>query len=246
MFDFKGIRDDVAKVFASFLDRVTSEYKDNIHSVHLIGSAITADYMPGKSDINSVFVLKEMDLDFLRLLAPLGKSFKKEGLSAPLIMTPQYIQSSLDVFPVEFLNFKLIHKTVLGEDILGALTVEKANLRLQVERELKSKLIWLRQGYLSTMGEKKALIENISTSITGFIPVFRAIIFLTGATPPVEKQAVIKKLQEHAELDSDIYEKMILIKENRLKPDKDELEELFRQYYKTTERLGRLIDVLEV
>ncbi len=246
MFNFNGLRDDVAKAFGRFLDRITSEYKGNIHSVHITGSAITADYIPKKSDINSIFVLNNMDLDFLRLLAPLGKDFKKDGIAAPLIMTPQYIQNSLDVFPVEFLNFKLIHKTVLGEDILSSLTVEKGNLRLQVERELKSKLIWLRQGYLSTMGEKNALIENISASISGVIPVFRAIIFLTGGTPPIEKYSVVKKLKEFAELDSDIFEKMLLIKQNKLKPDKNELDDLFKQYYKTTERLGRLIDALEV
>ncbi len=246
MIEIHGVRADVAEPFGRFLKRVTSEYEDNIHSVHLTGSAITPDYIPGRSDINSIFVLKEMDLDFLKLLAPLGKRFKKEGIAAPLIMTPAYIENSLDVFPVEFLNFKLIHRTVLGEDIFEGLTFDREHMRLQVERELKSRLIWLRQGYLSTMGEKRALIENISSSITGFIPVFRAIVFLTGTEPPVERYEVIKKLKESTELDTEVFEKMLLIKQDRLKPDKDELDELFRQYYKTTERLGRLIDALEI
>ena len=59
------------------------------------------------------------------------------GISAPLIMTPDYIQKSLDVFPVEFLNFRLIHHTLLGKDILGELEIDRGNMQRQCEREIK-------------------------------------------------------------------------------------------------------------
>ena len=68
-------------------------------------------------------------------------------------MTPEYIRTSLDVFPVEFLNFKLIHATVFGEDIFESLEINRMDLRRQCERELKVKLVSLRQGYISSLGD---------------------------------------------------------------------------------------------
>ena len=91
-----------------FIDEILNKYFENIHSIHIVGSAVTEDFNEKTSDINSVFVLKKMDLKFIELLAPLGKRYKKKGIAAPLIMTPEYINNSLDVFPIEFLDFILI------------------------------------------------------------------------------------------------------------------------------------------
>ena len=101
-----------------FLEEILNKYLGKIHSIHVTGTCITDDFNIKRSDINSIFVLKEMDLKFLELIAPLGKKYGKNKVAAPLIMTPEYIERSLDVFPVEFLNFKLIHATALGDDIL--------------------------------------------------------------------------------------------------------------------------------
>ncbi|NOX20980.1 MAG: hypothetical protein GXO99_06960 [Nitrospirae bacterium] len=245
-FKTEGLKEEIAERFVNFLKDVLAKYSDNLHSVHLIGSALTPDYIPGVSDINSIFVLKEMDLGFLKLLAPLGKKYKKTGIAAPLIMTPRYIENSLDVFPIEFFDFRLIHHTIVGEDILVDLKIEKKYLRLQAERELKSKLIWLRQGYLSTMGDKKLLVQNLINSITGFFPLFRAIIYLLGQAPPVERHQVVVKLQELTNIKTSIYEKILLIKREQAGPGKNELDRAFEDYYRATEKIGRLINDLEI
>jgi len=144
-----NIKDEALTKFKPFLDIVLDKYKDKIHSIHITGSALTDDFSSGASDINSIIVLNKMDLKFLEDFAPLGKKFGKKQISSPLIMTPDYITSSLDVFPVEFLTIKLLHKTVFGEDIFNDLEINSSDLRYQCERELKVKLIGLRQGYLS-------------------------------------------------------------------------------------------------
>jgi hypothetical protein len=75
---------------------------------------------PGRSDINSLLLLREMDLGVLESIAPLGRRFHRSGIAPPLVMDPGYVNDSLDVFPMEFLEMRLIHETVFGEDILGA------------------------------------------------------------------------------------------------------------------------------
>jgi predicted nucleotidyltransferase len=195
--------------FKPFQDEILNRYKDNIHSITLTGSAVTEDFMPGKSDVNSVFVLREMDLKFLELLASLGKKYRKKRIAAPLIMTPEHIMNSLDVFPLEFLNIKLLHKTIWGEDLFRNLEINHSNLRLQCERELKVRLIGLRQGYISCLGNSKMLMDMFIQSFSGYIPLFKGIILVLGKEPPVTNPDVLSVLEEVSGVNTSVFKTVL-------------------------------------
>jgi len=232
----------VAQKIMPFIDEILNKYPENIHSIHVVGSAVTEDFNEKTSDINSVFVLEKMDLKFIELLAPLGKRYKKKGIAAPIIMTPEYINSSLDVFPIEFLDFKHIHETVYGQDILNDIDIKMDDLRHQCERDVKSKLIGLRQGYISSQGDRKLLLERFSSSINGYMPLFRGIIFLLGNQMPIKKYDVISTLSLSTGVNTDIFKKVLDIKKGTLKPKTGELDTVFEEYYEVTEKIGHLID----
>lgn len=236
----------VAQKIKPFLDEILNKYTENIHSIHLVGSAVTKDFNEKTSDINSVCVLKRMDLKFVELLAPLGKRYKKKGIAAPLIMTPEYIKSSQDVFPIEFLDFKLIHETVYGNDILDNVEINRADLRQQCEREIKSKLIGLRQGYIFSEGDKRIIAEQFAVSITGYMPLFRGIIFLMGKETPVRKGDVISALSITTGVNTDIFKRVLDMKRGKLKLSKSELDNIFEDYYEVTEKIGRIVDEITV
>ncbi|MDH4231286.1 MAG: hypothetical protein OEW04_04560 [Nitrospirota bacterium] len=229
-----------------FLQELLSGYPDNIHSIHIVGSSLTQDFNEKTSDINSIVVLKAMDLKFVEFVAPLGKKYRKKGLAAPLIMTPEYISGSLDVFPIEFLDFQLIHETVFGEDILKDIAIKTSDLRHQCEREIKTKLIGLRQGYVSSMGDKHILTERFVSSISGYMPLFRGIIYLMGKERPVGKYDVITALSAATGVNGGIFSKIIDIKKGKIKPGKDELVTVFEEYYSATEKIGKIIDEVQV
>lgn len=228
-----------------FLEEILTKYDEKIHSIHVTGTAITDDFDAKSSDVNSIFVLKEMDLKFLELIAPLGKKYGKHKVAAPLIMTPEYIKKSLDVFPVEFLNFKLIHATVFGDDILENIEINRTDLRHQCERELKVKLIWLRQGYISSLGNRKILTEGFVNSISGYIPLFRGIIILFGKEPPVRQSDVITALAEASGINTDVFAKVLREKREKIKLSIEELNTIFEDYYVATEKLGRTVDEIK-
>ncbi|MBZ0157628.1 MAG: hypothetical protein K8I29_15630 [Alphaproteobacteria bacterium] len=230
----------------SLFHEILKEYPRGIHSLHLIGSAITPDFNPKTSDINSLVVLHDMDFGFIRFLASHGKRYKKMGIAAPLIMTPAYIRSSLDVFPIEFHDMRRIHRTVYGDDILADLQIDRQHLRIQCEREIKTKLVALRQGYVSTLDDKNLLLEGLSRSITGYIPLFRAIIALMGKEPPVPKQEVIETLCALTDIGTDVFRRVLLLKNREIKFSKEEAVSAFEQYYRATERIGALVDELRI
>ncbi|HBG92235.1 MAG: hypothetical protein A3J81_08335 [Nitrospirae bacterium RIFOXYB2_FULL_43_5] len=242
----EGLSPAVVEKTAPFLAEVINNYSENIHSVYIVGSAVTADYNEKTSDINSIFVLKKMDLRFIEVIAPLGKRYKKKGVAAPLIMTPEYIMRSVDVFPVEFHDFKLIHQTVFGEDILNGIDVRMTDLRHQCEREIKSKLIGLVQAYIASQGDRRILTERFMNLITGYMPLFRGIIMLMGKKPPILKNDVISELSAATGINADIFRRILDIKRGRLKLTKDVMNTVFEEYYETTERIGKVIDDLQV
>ena len=234
-----------AKKIKPFIEEILLKYQEKIHSIHVTGTAVTDDFNEKISDVNSIFVLKKMELKFLELIAPLGKKYGKHKVAAPLIMTPDYIRTSLDVFPIEFLNFSLIHLTVFGEDILENLEINRMDLRHQCERELKAKLIQLRQGYISSQGNRKILTEGFVSSIAGYIPLFRGIISLFGKEPPVRQSEVITALSEAVNTDTGVFTKILKVKHGKISLSIEELNTIFEDYYTATEKTGKIIDEIK-
>lgn len=239
------LKDAAAEMFKPFQDDVLKRNEVLIHSITIIGSALTDDFDPVKSDVNSVIVLREMDFKFLEFLAPLGKTYGKKRIASPLIMTPEYILNSLDVFPMEFLNIKLLHKTTFGEDIFQTLDIDGPDLRLQCERELKVRLIGLRQGYLSSSGDAQILTDMFIGTISGYIPLFRGIINILGKEPPLRNEDVLTVLAEISGVETQVFKKVLNQKKQKAKMTTTQLNAIFKDYYAAVEQLGDITDGIQ-
>lgn len=240
-----NLKADIADRYKPFLEVLLEDHQDKLHSVNIVGSALTRDYDPKISDINSVIVLHEMDLKFLEWLAPLGKKYGKKGIAAPLFMTPAYIDNSRDVFPIEFLNIKLLHHTVFGKDVFEDLDIDRSDLRHQCERELKVKLIGLRQGYISAAGDQKILAGGFADSFAGYMPLFKAIIVLLGRETPQNNEEILAALTDITGVRTDAFKKVSALKSRQTKPTIEKLNVVFEDYYEIIEQLGEIIDALD-
>ena len=241
-----GLKADISARYKPFLDKVLENHQDLIHSIHIVGSALTQDFDPKISDINSVVVLHKMDLKFLEFLAPLGKKYGKKRIAAPLIMTPEYIENSLDVFPLEFFNIKMLHHTVWGEDIFQFLEIHQSDLRRQCEQELKVKLISLRQGYISAAGDQKILARGFAESFAGYMPLFKSIILLLGKEPPNNNDGILSVLEEVSDVRTDVFKIVLNQKKKKTKPSIEQLNMVFEDYYAAIEKLGDVTDAIVI
>ena len=235
----------VGKVIEPFFTDTINHCKEDIVSIYLIGSAVTKDFHPKHSDINTLIIVKTIKFPFFDFISLMGKRYGKKGVRAPLIMTPDYINRSLEVFPLEFLEMKLIHQLVYGEDILSAINIKKADARIQCERELKGKLQTLCHGYIRTMGDRKMLAELLIGSLSGFFPVFRGILFLHGQEIPKEKGNVLSTLGKCRSRDTLVFKRLLDIRHTDEHPSLEELKELFRGLYLELDALAREVDEFE-
>lgn len=241
-----GLNPVVATRFAPFAEEILRAYDENIHSVHIVGSAITPDFKEKSSVIHSAIILHRMDFNFIRFIASIGKKYKSRGIAAPLVMTQDYIHDSLDIFPIEFHDFRLIHKTVVGEDIFSGLTFDRNNLRLQCEREIKARLVGVRQSYIASLGDRKYLADILSQSIVGLMPVIRAVIYLLGTEPPLKRSDAVRRFQELTTIEAGVFETILAVRGKLLKPDGEELHRIFESYYAVLQNTGSFVNELQL
>ena len=233
-------------VIEPFLKDILSNYKEDIISIYIIGSAITKGFLPKYSDINTLIVVKGIKLPFYDFIASLGKRYGKKHIRAPLIITREYINRSQEVFPLEFLEMKLIHQLVYGEDVIKDIKIEKADIRLQCERELKGKLQHLCQGYIKAMGNKMTLTDLFVGSLSGYFPLFRGILFLYDHEIPKEKGDVLHALNECCDVDVKVFRDLLDIRSHNFYPPFETLKETFKNLYRALDIITKKVDEFRI
>ena len=236
---------DITEISQSLVDDYRKVLGNDLISVILYGSAVTEEYVPKKSDLNFLIVLSEEGIEKLHLVYDLVAKWRKKRVGTPLFLTKAYIDSSLDTFPIEFLNIKRNYTVVFGEDILEGLSFEKEFVRMQCERELKGKLLLLRERYVGTKGKVKALRSLISGTFPTFIFVFKGLLYLLDREVPATKRETVSTLAKALDLDQELFLSLLQIKEGNLKPSVKETDALFRKYLKEIRTLAKLIDTWE-
>jgi len=240
------LRSEVAGPVKIFAKRLKADITGELQSLTLVGSSLTDDFNAGKSDINTVLVVNKQSPNVLRKLAAMGKLMGAKRISTPILMTPEYIEQSLDVFGIEFLDFQLIHHTVLGPDPFESLSFDKNNVRLQCERELKATLIRMRQGYISSVNRKKLILEILVSVTRSLSPYLRAMLWLKGEKRPKNLEAVSAKSSQVFSIETDALTKSRRWWYSKEKSSTEDITNTFWKMYETVDLLAKIVDALEV
>jgi hypothetical protein len=132
--------------------------------------------------LETLLIVESVTVPTLDDVAGVWKRWKRSGLAAPLVLDRDYLATSCDVFPLEVLALMDTHLLVRGEaDPLAGLVVDRANLRLEVEQQLKGKLLHLRQAYLEAVGSRRRIRALMIASSTGFEIIMRGLLLLADA-----------------------------------------------------------------
>jgi predicted nucleotidyltransferase len=221
------------------VDEYVADYKsafgENLACVIMYGSAVTHEYRPGDSDINTLIVLKNFDLGGLTNGFPVVRKWLSKKVTIPFYMTGEYIASSLDTYPIEFIDIRSNYKVLFGEDVLARLDFKKEHVRLQCERELKGIALHLRREFIRTNGNRKALARLLNASIKTLLPVFKALLVLNDRTIPKLKSDIIMAVEELFNLGISVFTELLVPK---AKPDAGRsLDDIINQFAKTIDML---------
>jgi len=208
-----GVRDD--PVLQGFLRELSEAAGTRLKSVVLYGSAARGDFIRKASDLNLIVVVEPLDPATLEAVAPCFRRFTKTGHPVPRLFSPGLIKASADSFPIEFLEIRTSRLVLAGADLFAGVPIRRECLRLQCERELKEKLMRLREGYLLCHDNPRELRRLLIGSYPAFAALFRGGLHLMGRQVPASSAAVMAAFCEAAGLDGAPFDEVARLRQGQ-------------------------------
>jgi len=179
------------------------------YSAVLHGSAARGQYRAGWSDINVVLIVDAMGTDTLeRLQAPLAR-WREVAHALPLLLTRAEWRRSADAYPLEIAEMQTGYRVLRGTDPLTGLVVRPTDLRQALERELRGKLLRLRQGYALLHGDGTKLGDFVRRSVSTILFLARGVLVLVGEAPPGDPVDLVQALGRVAGFDGDVLARLV-------------------------------------
>lgn len=227
-----------------YLNELVKIHQDNVVSIFLCGDATGVDFVYKFSRITLFVILEKLEFrDLQKSLSLVSKGISKK-IAAPLFLTRQHIQSSADVFPVEFLEMKENHILLYGKDLWEALEINPANIRLFCEEQIKGKLIRIRQAYLEVGRKKKGVEALLKESLDALTPVLRNLLRLKAKIPPVLKEEIYQQVAVEFNLDPAVFLAILSDTKNDEKIGAQNVEVVLEKYLEQIQQLAIAVDQL--
>jgi hypothetical protein len=214
-----------------------------LRSVVLYGSAAAGTHVAGQSDLNFMIEVERVDAGVLDDLAKLYRGYADQGVAVPLVVDPEYLQHSLDVFPIEFAEMQAFHRVLFGNDPLTGLEINADDLRRQAEFELKQKLLALRRLYLTTAGRGQDEDRLLFSSYKSFLVVIRALLRHLGeAKLLVPHGELLGKIEQRLQVKLPSFRQLAEARGGPLKLKGAARQELILSYLEEVAELARAVD----
>lgn len=236
----------ISKQVRAFCEMFIWGHASNLESIVIYGSAITQNFIPKVSNINLLCIFQAIGLETLQLSLPSLKFGKKFRIEAPLFFTMDSIQSSLKAFPMEFLEIIENHQVIYGHNQLAELQVDRTNLRLQCEQQIKSLQIRMRQAYLEHGKNHKMLCMIIKDSFNNLFPIFRSLFRLENIPIPDNYEDVIMKISFMYQIDGQFFIDIYRDKKKTEKIIWTEIERIYQDFLNHLEIVGNKVANMEV
>jgi hypothetical protein len=183
---------DAEKIVRPFLEAVDQSGAGEYSAV-LYGSAARGDYVAGRSDVNLMLVFARLDPDTLHRLAGPFARWPRDGVQPPLIISAAEWARASDVFPLEITDMRAGYEVLRGGDPLAGVAVRPAELRHALERELRGKLLRLRQGYVAAERDPGMLGELALASVPTILVLLRGLLALARRPVPPARSALVQE-----------------------------------------------------
>lgn len=212
---------EVHEALKNLVERLHGAARENLESILLYGSAARGDFHEAHSDLNVLCILRSLRAAELNRVSSVVKWWTTvQHQPAPLFFSAEELRQSADVFAIEILDMQHSHRVLYGADVVAGIDVPMNLHRVQVERELRTLLLKLRQHLLRDAENQRelgtVLVKSFSSAQTLLrhtliafqervpgVPteLFARIAALTGASAPAFER--VQRLREAKSLDKD-------------------------------------------
>jgi hypothetical protein len=214
-----------------FVQKLKSSAAGNLKAVALYGSAVTGEFHSRHSDLNLLCILEQADAARIEALHTAVEWWLRQGHRAPLVFTLEELQRSADVFAIELLDMKTQHRMLDGDDVLAGLAVPLHYHAIQVERELRTDWLRLRQSILSCPEKGDVYLGLMTSTFSAFAALFRHVLIALGEPLAMNKRDAIERVGRFAHADPSGFLTILDFREGKRKQRGIVIEETLERYF---------------
>ena len=232
------------KQVAELLQRLQSAAGEHVRSVVLYGSAASPEFHADISDVNVLFVLHEASLAALQSLGPVVRWWVKQKHPAPMLFSRAELEKSADIFAIEMLDIQKSHRVLLGEDIFGQLHIPMHLHHVQVQHELRSKHLLLRQHFVTVEEDRKRVLGLMLKSVSTFLTLFHhALLALDEAAElPAGWRETIEQAERRMQVDVSAFKELLDVREKKTSGANLDVHQVFARYLAAIELVSARVD----
>jgi hypothetical protein len=229
---------------SQFTERFVKAFGDNAVSLILYGSGAGAEFSEQYSDLNMLCVLRHIGPPDLAASEPLFRWWGEQGNPAPVLMSEAEVAGSTDCFPIEYQDMQTRRRVLHGRDVIQGLVVDRSFYRAQVEYELRSKLLRLRQKAAGVLRDETLLAQLMADSLSTFVILGRHGLLLAGHEGGSTRRETVAKFREHFALDGLPFETLLDVREGKKKSSDLDAAAVFTKYLIGVQQLVDAVDSL--
>ena len=214
----------------------------NLKAVVLYGSAAAGEFQRKYSDLNVLCVVERLGAAEMDQLNPAVTWWVRRRQPPPMVFTLEELRRSADVFAIELLDIQASHRVLYGEDVFAGMEIPMKLHRVQVERELRTQLVRLREHYLATPRNAKKLLRLMTASVSTFATLFRHALITLGEQAPQPKRAVVDRLASVLGFDAAAFHTVLDVREGKKREKEVDAAPTFRAYLEGVVRVVEEVD----
>ena len=213
----------------------------NLECVILFGSAARGDFHQGLSDLNVACILRTLTVVELGRLANVVKWWCVEQKEpAPLFFTREELQQAADVFAIEILDMQHGRRVLYGKDVVAEIEVPMNLHRVQIEHDLRTMILKLRQHYLRAPGNATELTPVLRKSFGGTLTLLRHTVIAFGEEPPVAERDIIVRAAALTGSNASAFDALLTLRETG--ELRGEIIPVYSAYLKALETITNALD----
>ncbi len=227
--------EDVHGNLTQYVEQIAQSWSADLGGLILFGSAARGDFIVGRSNINLLFVIKNLSVDLMQRAGELHKQWGKHQIIASLLMTDADLVRSRNVFPLEFLQMTQSHVLLLGHDPFGEEQLDPIRLGWQSEQELMANLLRLRQRFIEGEGRIEAIHALLMLSISAVLPSIRGLLYILGHSSNESDNKTLEMLPSTFDFDPTVFLEILNMKKGLRSPGAYEWLKAFERYLQALE-----------
>jgi predicted nucleotidyltransferase len=217
------------------VERLKAASAANLKAVVLYGSAVTGEFLAEHSDLNILCIVESAGSREIEQLHSTAEWWTGQGNPSPLLFTLDELRRSADVFAIELLDMKEKHRMLFGSDFLQEFEVSMRLHRLQVEREMRTNWLRLRQAILAAPTKPKVHLGIMVASNSAFCTLFRHALIALGQPKSAGKREAVAAVASLTGANPSAFETILNLREGRVKEKALDIEATLQTYLEFVE-----------